>query len=177
MNLARAKKLAARIVAELEPFCDRIEIAGSIRRERPEVNDIDLVLIPKPGAKDKILNRCAHKLHIVTGGRRPDLSNVTFVSGSAAPFQLDLFFAHDEIIDLVSTKPTNWGAVLLCRTGSMQHNIQLCNYAITRGLKFAPYRGVIDRNNEIIASATEEEIYGALGLVWRHPRDREVLNI
>jgi len=175
MMLSHAQTLAAKIVAELFPFCEKLEIAGSLRRERSNVNDIDLVLVPKPGAKEKIVERCSRNMTIIAG-RRPDPNNVTLIHEQAG-YQLDLFFAHAEIVDLISTKPTNWGAVYLCRTGSMQHNIQLCSHAITKGLKFAPYRGVVNKHDEIIASATEEEIYGALGLTWQHPRDREVLKV
>jgi len=173
MKLFHAQRLALKIMAELLPFCEKLEMAGSVRRELSDVNDIDLVLIPKPGAKDKIIERCARNMTVIAG-RRPDPNNVTLIHERAG-FQLDLFFAHAEIVDLISTKPTNWGAVYLCRTGSMQHNIQLCNHAITKGLKFAPYRGVMNKQDEIIASATEEEIYGALGLEWRPPNEREEL--
>ncbi len=173
MNLSRAEKLSLAIISELLPFCEKLEIAGSVRREWPNVNDIDIVLIPKSGAKEKIISRCTRNMKIVTG-RRQEPNNATLVHEKAG-FQLDLFFAHGEIVDLVSATPSNWGAVYLCRTGSMQHNIQLCNHAIARGLKFAPYRGIVNKKDKIIASATEEDIYEALGLPWRHPRERETL--
>lgn len=50
--LATADKLAAKIVAGLEPLCLKIEVAGSIRRRRATVNDVDIVCIPKadPGS-------------------------------------------------------------------------------------------------------------------------------
>ncbi len=44
----RALAIAAKIRTELEPFCDRIEIAGSIRRKKPNVKDVEIVAIPKP---------------------------------------------------------------------------------------------------------------------------------
>jgi DNA polymerase (family 10) len=172
--LANARRLAQKIVGELSPFCEKIEIAGSIRRERPIVADIDIVMIPKPGKMPRILERCAQNMNLDSGGRRPDPNNVTFMGIGV---QLDLFFAHGEIVDLVSTTPTNWGAVLLCRTGSVQHNVQLCARARAKGLKFAPYRGVVSSRDKIVASETEEDIYAALGLKWRHPRERETLSV
>ena len=48
MNLQQAQQIAERIKSELAPHCDRIEIAGSIRRKKPEVKDIEIVCIPKP---------------------------------------------------------------------------------------------------------------------------------
>lgn len=47
LSLDIAADLAARIAADLAPVCDRLEIAGSIRRKRPDVGDIELVAIPK----------------------------------------------------------------------------------------------------------------------------------
>jgi DNA polymerase/3'-5' exonuclease PolX len=143
MNLPSAQRTAENIVTQLAPFCEKIEIAGSVRRERNVVNDIDLVILPKPGAIPKIKERCERNMQIFAG-RRPDPNNVTFVNDKTG-LQLDLFFAHGEIVDLVSRVPTNWGAVYLCRTGSKEHNQQLCIHAHTRGLKFAPYRGVVKK--------------------------------
>jgi len=192
MHLARAEDIALKIISEVIDFCEKIEIAGSIRRERNIVNDIDLVLLPKPGEIPKIIARCERNMKMLAG-RRTDPNNITFLHEKAG-FLLDLFFAHGEIVDLVSRTPSNWGAVYLCRTGSQQHNVQLCSLAHTKGLKFAPYRGVVramkgknpdpanpdthvPASEEIIASETEEDIYHALGLQWLHPRNRETLEV
>src|SRR5690348_10860398 len=47
MQLEEALKIAERVKAQLEPYCHRIEIAGSIRRKKPEVKDIEIVAFPK----------------------------------------------------------------------------------------------------------------------------------
>lgn len=48
MKHSTALVIAEKIKAQLAPHCDRIEIAGSIRRKKPEVKDIEIVVIPKP---------------------------------------------------------------------------------------------------------------------------------
>jgi len=53
MKLQQAETIAKNFLSEIKEFCERIEIAGSIRRKKPEVNDIDIVLIPRQ-KKDKI---------------------------------------------------------------------------------------------------------------------------
>jgi len=47
MKLSEATDYANYLKQELEPYCDRIEVAGSIRRQNPEVGDIEIVCIPK----------------------------------------------------------------------------------------------------------------------------------
>ncbi len=173
MQLSQAHRLALKVMSELLPFCEKIEIAGSVRRERNQVNDLDLVLIPKNGLAP-IIKRMLRSCELVTGGRVLDSRNLTYQLRTGG-HQIDLFVAHGEIVDLVSRTPSNWGAVYLCRTGSVQHNVQLCARAQAKGLKFAPYRGVVNVGNEIIASATEADIYHALDLPYREPTDREVL--
>ena len=62
MPLVTARVLAERIVDELRPFCERIEIAGSIRRRRPLCGDVDLVALPKDGRgadlEKRIMRHC-----------------------------------------------------------------------------------------------------------------------
>ena len=48
MNLSLARSIALNVKAQLAPHCSRIEIAGSVRREKPEVGDIEIVAIPHP---------------------------------------------------------------------------------------------------------------------------------
>jgi DNA polymerase (family 10) len=188
MKLLPAQMLSQKVRDELAPFCERIAVAGSIRRERPEVNDIDLLLIPKEGQLDKIIERVSRNCEQLYG-RHLTSQNLKFKFKSG--FEMDLFIAKAETADLVSRTPGNWGAVLLCRTGSMVHNQQLCSHAIRKGLKFAPYKGVVrpvrneethplgakmvDFEEKLIASESEAEIYAALGLEYLEPTNREVL--
>ncbi|GAJ14573.1 unnamed protein product, partial [marine sediment metagenome] len=46
MKLEQAQKIAEEVVKRLSPYCQRIQIAGSIRRQKPQVRDVDIVLIP-----------------------------------------------------------------------------------------------------------------------------------
>ncbi len=46
MQLERAQRVAREVIERLSPYCQKIEVAGSVRRKKPTVNDIDFVLIP-----------------------------------------------------------------------------------------------------------------------------------
>jgi DNA polymerase (family 10) len=170
MKLATAQSLATRIVEELQPYCTRIEVAGSIRRGLEWVNDIDLVLIPEnPSAlRDRILRRCT----VIQDGPQNLLVRLPAPkSGQTGEVQLDIFIARPETRDLLEAKPSNWGTLLLCRTGSKEHNIKLAKRASHLGLMWKVYEGIF-RGRDLIASATEQEIFTALEMPYLEPHER-----
>lgn len=166
MKLAQAQKLAERVAGELSAYCQRIEIAGSIRRQRPEVGDIDLVCLPRPGGKAMMLERCARTARLVKHGEQ------YVVFDLANGFQLDLWFAHAGGGDMFAPEPCNWGVLLLARTGSAMHNVRIAQAAQAKGLHFNPHKGVL-RGATVVASETEEQIFAALGMAYVPPERRE----
>ena len=170
MKLPSAEHLAARIVTELQPYCSRIEIAGSIRRRCAEVNDIDLVVIPSdPSA---LRDRVTRNSTIIQNG--PLNLLVRLPNG----FQLDIFIAHAGKADLIDNTPSNWGSILLCRTGSKEHNIKLTTRAQHLGYKWKTYEGIYTSGGtssaspQLLASATEQEIFTALQMDYLEPQNR-----
>jgi len=185
MKLHQAMTIAERIQRELAPFCQKCEIAGSIRRGRPDVNDIDLVILPKAGQLDAIKARCRQRTRVITDGRQNFI--VALRMPDHSEFQLDIFFARPGKEDLLDPQPTNFGSLLLCRTGSREHNILICQAARQRDMKWNPYEGllaggewvfkgqdIVYEGGRIIASETEEQIFEALGMKWIAPAYREV---
>src|SRR4051812_24909736 len=104
MELRGAILLGLKVVAALEPFCEKIDIAGSVRREKAQVGDIDIVLLPKPGRMPDIMKRveerCIWKKGQATG------QNITYNFSNG--FQLDLFVARGPGGDLLTSTPSNW---------------------------------------------------------------------
>ena len=168
--LDKADRLAAKIVKELAPFCDQIEVAGSIRRRRPFVNDIDLVVLPKRGQEEKLRERCRLNATVIRTG--PQMMELRLGLGITQSYQVDLWIAHPPAEDLLAKAPTNFGSLLLCRTGSKEHNIWLVTHAKLKGLKWNPHHGVFS-GDHLIASATEAEIFAALDLPFIKPEERE----
>ena len=166
LHLSAADKLAAKIVAALAPYCERIEIAGSIRRRRPLVNDIDIVCLPNRGDYVTLRERILTHTRLVTDGKE------TIISRLANNVQLDLWLAQQPKKDLFSSTPTNFGALFLSRTGSKEHNIWLCEQAQKLGRHFNPHYGVFERGR-LLACATEEEIFKALRMDFVPPERRE----
>ena len=165
LKLETAVKYADQIVEILAPYCEKIAIAGSVRRRRGIVNDIDLVVIPKDW--QGLRKRCLAKCRLVLDGA--EIFTVTTVND----VQLDIFTAHAPGQDLAGGLASNWGSVLLCRTGSKEHNVWLCKKAVEKGWKWSPPHGILNAHNEILASETEEDIFKRLGLEYIEPERRE----
>jgi len=159
------KKWAGRIRREILPFCERVDVAGSIRRGRPIVHDIDLVAIPRDMTRLK--ERCLRKAVPLSNG------NQNFRFELSIGLQVEIYFAWPKQGELFAETPSNFGSLWLCRTGSREHNIHLVEHAKTLGLRWRPYVGVFDAENKLIASETERDIFSALGLDFIPPERRE----
>lgn len=170
MELNKARNYAEKIVAALSPMAKRIEIAGSIRRNKPMVGDIDLVIEPKPGQLHAIKQRCL--TGTLTSGNMVMMDGEMNFIMMLGTVQLDIFFARPAVPDLFNPKPANFGSLLLCRTGSKEHNIWLIGEAKARGLAWLPYEGVV-KDGRVVAGETEEDIFRALRLEYVKPENRE----
>lgn len=166
--VAKAAAWARTIVSELRQFCTRIEIAGSIRRVRSHVHDIDLVVEPKPGELEDLWQRCLRSSEPIKCGDQAR----TFVLDNG--LHVDLWIARPMHSDLLDTTPGNWGSLFLCKTGSTGHNINLVNRAKDLGLRWQPHEGVFNHRGELLASETEEQIFDTLQLDFVNPEEREV---
>lgn len=132
--LSSADKYAKRLMDILGPFCDKIAVAGSIRRRRPVVGDIDLVILAKD--PEIVKARCRQTCSVVTNGVQ------NFICMTSTGVQIDIFFARYPQNELFVKLPGTFGSLLLCRTGAVAHNIYLVEHAKTLGLKWDPYAGV-----------------------------------
>ena len=163
MKRADAVLIAEDLVSELVALCEKIEIAGSIRRERENVNDVDLVCLPKPGQLTNIKQRLwtlAQKGRSTVTGKDKYLKILSYQG-----IQVDVYIADAE----------TWATLLLIRTGSLAHNIKLCQRAREIGLKLnADGHGLtwISKNVNV-ACPTEQQLFEKLGLPYREPRERE----
>lgn len=160
MKLQFAEKCAAKLVEWIHPHCERVEVAGSIRRLKPEVMDVDLVVIPKMEEEKDLYGKVIRSRNLtwVEIDARATRDKWTVLRAGAevvtvvnAGVQVDFFFATRE----------SWGTVLLCRTGSKEHNIWLAKLAEQRGGRWHPQSGL--HINRQVFGATEEGIYAALG--------------
>ena len=153
MNLATASAFAAKLVTWLQPTCQRCEITGSIRRQRPECADVDLCIIPKETIYQDLLGHVTGRqnhawLFIVNyvnnfhrplapGQKHPKILAGGESAGQRMTVQLpacqlDIWFATDE----------SWAGKMVNSTGSMEHNIWLAQRATARDLHWFVSQGL-----------------------------------
>jgi DNA polymerase (family X) len=159
--LSFAQDVADELTAYLGtvPGVESVTPAGSLRRGKETVGDLDLLVVG-PGAEAAIDTFVAHpKVHEVLG-RGPNKASVRFGLDGLQ-------------VDLRALPGTSYGAALQYFTGSKEHSVALRARAQKMGLTLNEYALARIETKESVASETEEEIYGALGLDWIPPELRE----
>jgi DNA polymerase (family 10) len=158
--LARARGIAGQLVAALTAHggVERIEIAGSLRRMRETVKDIDLL------ATSTDPRRVIATL--------TSLPSVVEVIG-AGDTRASVRHAEGLQVDLRVVAPEAFGAALQYFTGSQDHNVRMREIASRRGLRVSEYGVFDDATGARIAGATEEDVYAAVGMRWMPPELRE----
>lgn len=144
-------------IKELQKYSSRFLVCGSIRREKINPRDVDIVLIPKD---KKGLLSFIHESNaeIVQQGEKQIYLTIPCLYKT---IPLQIWFATTE----------NWGAQILTRTGGKFYNIALRTIAKKKGWLLNQY-GLFDEKNILLASKTEEDIAKALGKTLREPKDR-----
>ncbi|MDP2973537.1 MAG: helix-hairpin-helix domain-containing protein, partial [Candidatus Diapherotrites archaeon] len=156
--LSVALPVAKEIVERLRKLkeAERVEAAGSLRRRRPTIGDIDiLVASEKPNVVSKVFVSMPSVKKVLGSGETK--SSGVLSNGMQS--------------DLRVVKPEQWGSALQYFTGSKAHSIALRKIAMKKGLKLSEY-GVF-KGSKVIASKTEEDVYNAIGLDYIKPELRE----
>ena len=158
LSWAEADGFAQSLLAHLRacPSVVQLEPAGSYRRGRDSVADLDMLAVSTNSAE--VMDRLAAFAAVETLLGRGDTKMSVRLAGG---LQVDLRVVPDE----------SFGAALQYFTGSKEHNVVLRGRAKNRGLKINEY-GVF-RGEQYLAGRTEEEVYAALDLPWFPPELRE----
>ncbi|HEY0998863.1 MAG TPA: helix-hairpin-helix domain-containing protein, partial [Streptosporangiaceae bacterium] len=150
-----ALRTATEMVDALTPLSQRCTYAGSLRRWRETIGDIDILAAADDSAPLMAAFSAGHE--VVASG--PTKTTVRSASGLTA--------------DLRVVPLDAWGAALQYFTGSVAHNVAVRQIAVRAKLKLSEY-GLFDaETNQLIVSRTEEEVYERLGLAWVPPAMRE----
>ncbi|MCI4674128.1 DNA polymerase/3'-5' exonuclease PolX [Candidatus Mycolicibacterium alkanivorans] len=161
MPLAVALDIAEDLVAQLAalPQVTRIDYAGSLRRMRDTIGDIDLLAAADEDPGSVMEHFCTMPLVDRVLAHGPTKSSVVTTKGVQ--------------VDLRVVPAAVWGAALQYFTGSKAHNIRIRELAVHAGLKLSEYGLFRVDDGQLLASADEADIYARLGLPWIPPTLRE----
>ena len=164
-----AEEFAGRISALILQFdgIDTVTPAGSLRRGRESVGDLDL-LATGPACEPDVVSAAVE--HVAS---LPLVDNLIAKGQNKVSFTL----RNGLQVDVRLLPRASYGAALQYFTGSKMHNVSLRQKALRRGYTLSEYAlarmNPEEGESAIVAAATEEEIYGALGMQWIPPELRE----
>ena len=184
VRIGTAHALATTLVETIArlPGVQRVEFAGSLRRGKDSIGDVDI--LAAAGGEDAkqvaaIFDAFANHEAVAEVYLRGDTKCSVRTTGQFKGMQADLRVVH----------PESFGAALMYFTGSKEHNVKMRERAQARGMSLNEYGlwkgdalkpgkegpGDGDRRalGEAVASRSEEDVFGALGLAWVPPELRE----
>lgn len=183
MLLDQAQQLAEKVLASMRPFAERAEIAGSIRRRKAEVKDIEIVAIPRFGqARDlfgldpeNLLFNWAQqieredRIHWI----KPGTSEIIrWPLKEQGRYWRGLLVKAEIKLDLFLTTKETWGATYLIRTGSSEFNVRIVGeIARQTGHQFTDGK-LLDRNWQPVSTPEEMDVFRALGIPYVEPENR-----
>jgi DNA polymerase (family 10) len=155
MEHAKARIIAEAVLRQLQPYCDRIEIAGSLRRNREEVGDVELVCIPKQSEIlffVQVLDQYEH------------------VKGSATGKYIQVRF-HGVQVDVFMATEDNWGYIFAIRTGNADFSKRIVGTWLPR-YGYQCKDGYVWKDGRKVSIRDEETLFAKMGLSWIDPRFR-----
>src|SRR5579859_2166386 len=165
-HLDVADETAQKIMQYLEGTAgvDKITPAGSLRRGRETIGDLDLLVTGKAGTSGKERDALIAKITAF-----PGILEVIAQGENKVSFKLRSGLQ----VDVRALPPESFGAAMQYFTGSKDHNVAIRTRAVRMGLKLSEYGLYRIEDESRVAGATEAEIYEALGLRWIPPEMRE----
>ena len=171
MEYSRAKHICDEIVRYLSPVCERIEIAGSVRRRVRTVNDLEIVCIPKCD------DRAVDMFGMAPPARHPDFIRRVEKLGTPirgkAEGRWRSIQGKEITLDLFMCNADNWGYIYALRTGSKRFSHEV----LARGWVARGYKG-IDGNlvkistGQIIQTPEEQDLFRLIGIQYVSPERR-----
>jgi DNA polymerase/3'-5' exonuclease PolX len=157
-----AIQIALKVKAQLAPHCERIEIAGSIRREKAQVKDIEIVAIPKP-----------YDVGLFATGIATVINQWVKVKGELPCKYTQRLLPEGIKLDLFFAEPGNWGLIYAMRTGSAAYSHKvLATGWVKQG--FNSKGGYLHHRGKLILTPEEHDLFDRAGVPFVEPQMREI---
>lgn len=177
---AEALKVAKELCDALKMFTVRLIVAGSLRRRKLEVGDVEILYIPRfelrtldffaqanVNLADEVLS-CLLQKEVIR--------QRTNVKGSVMWGEKNKLAAHVASgipVDFFAATQENWFNYLVCRTGGADNNLAIASAAQAKGWKWNPYGvGFTDERGQIVPVFSERDVFELVGLPYREPWER-----
>ncbi len=154
--LSEALDIANYVIENLKPYVVKITYAGSLRRMKETIGDIDILVV---GDSFEIMDRFVNLPRVTDVIAKGDTKSSVMIGTIQ--------------VDLRVVKEDEWGSALQYFTGSKEHNIHLREIAKEKGFKLSEYGVFRSTDGVKVAGRTEEEVYETLGLCYIPPELRE----
>lgn len=175
-----AVRVAQEVARALKPHCLRIIVAGSVRRGKPNVGDVEILYISKTQMRLKDGEMFEqHEANLADDAikeleKTGVLERRKNVNGSTVFGQKNKLMVHVATgmpVDLFSTTEESWFNDLVCRTGPAESNTLIAMAAQRKGFKWNPYGpGFTDRHMSSIRMISEREVFQFVNLPWPNNR-------
>jgi DNA polymerase/3'-5' exonuclease PolX len=185
MFIRDAKAIAERLVTRMEPFCRRVQIAGSIRRGRQEVKDIEIVAVPEWGESSLgLFLDGGEKINKLLQWAFDDESfgDLTWIKPGTqevipwAPKRDGKYWRallREGIkLDLFLTTEEQWGLIYLIRTGSAEFSQGVMTYVKHQTYYRIKDGTLLDGEGEVLPTPEEDEVFRLLRLDYVEPGGR-----
>lgn len=183
MKLEDAIAVADDVCKTFENYFEKYRVVGSIRRKKQQVNDIDIVAIPRHG-DEWFLDKIQELIEAIDTNGREEAKKLgkSGISRFSKGNKIKRFECEGIMIDLYIADERTYETLVLIRTGSEDHNKKLTNLAIQKGMKlFANGSGLckttLNNGKELITETIENTENGILqNLLGKipDPQEREV---
>ena len=181
-----ALNVAREICNALKPATERLIVAGSLRRGRPEVGDVEILYVPRSGIvtpPGEMFGRIGNLADEVIARLESGdvLARRRNVNGSEMFGALNKLMVHKATgvpVDLFAATEANWWNYLVCRTGPADSNTRICMAAQQRGWKWNPYGSGFSRaaalsgEREEYQVTSEEDVFRFVGMPFAEPSSR-----
>ena len=186
LPLAEAQHIAGQIYGQLDPSCERLAIAGSIRRRKPDIGDIELVAIPRMIEEPSDLWGGVRQESLLARALAREEAEQVLERISGGERYVKLRHVRSGLqVDLFITTPEQWGLILLIRTGPADYSQWLVTEArrlgmhtgggsLRKGLRDHSLPATAVCTCEVIPTPEERDVYTALALPYVEPSDRHV---
>jgi len=184
---AAAIEVARELLVYVGPVAERVLVAGSLRRKKAMVGDVELLFIPRmeegfrgdllaPPPMVSMVDEALEQL--IAGGVIARRLSVKGTASWGAKNKLAVHVASGIPVDFFAATEANWWNYVVCRTGGARSNIAICNAARERGWKWRPYGEGFTRvggpdHGRVRAMASEREVFEFAGLPYLPPEERQ----